>query len=62
MKHCEVKLTHVMQNAQSYGQAKKTLDIYIYGVHFQRLEFWWATSCREYKILEKLVWKPSKIY
>jgi hypothetical protein len=57
MKHCEVKQTHLMQNAQSYGQAKKTLYIYIYifGVHFQRLEFWWATSCREYKILEKLV-------
>lgn len=30
MKHCEVKLTHEMQNAQSYGQATKTLDIYIY--------------------------------
>jgi hypothetical protein len=57
MKHCEVKQTHLMQNAQSYGQAKKTFYIYIYifGVHFQRLEFWWATSCREYKILEKLV-------
>jgi hypothetical protein len=51
-----------MQNAQSYGQAKETLDIYIFGFHFQRLEFWWATSCREYKILEKIVWKHSKIY
>lgn len=30
MKHCEVKQTHVMQNAQSYGQATKTLYIYIY--------------------------------
>ncbi len=30
MKHCEVKLTHAMQNARSYGQATKTLDIYIY--------------------------------